>query len=74
MTPEVLYYARIICIIMSLIALFAIICYIFLPCIYAFYNNCLPGKDTICCCLSNKITNATVVVPVEDGELTDSPV
>ena len=74
MTPEVLYYARIICIIMSLIALFAIICYIFLPCIYAFYYNCLPDKDSICCCLSNKITNATVVVPVEDDELTESPV
>ncbi len=68
MTPEVLYYTRIICIIMAIFTLFAIVCYIFLPCIYAFYDNCLPDKDTLYCCLSNKITNATVVVPVENDE------
>lgn len=74
MTPEVLYYTRIICIIMAFIVLFAIVCYIFLPCIYAFYNNCLPNKDTLYYCFSNKTTNATVVVPVENDELTESPV
>ena len=75
MTPEVLYYTRIICIIMAIFTLFAIICYIFLPCIYAFYNNCLPDKDTIsCCCIYNKNTDSATVVPVEDDEFRESPV
>ena len=62
-TRAALYYTRIICIVTAIITLAAVLYYIFLPCIQAFTDNCLPPCVGCCHCKSN--SDSSTVVPVE---------
>ena len=62
-TRTALYYTRIICIVTAIITLAAVLYYIFLPCIQAFTDNCLPPCAGCCHCKSN--SDSSTVVPVE---------
>jgi hypothetical protein len=64
-TRTALYYTRIICIVLAFITLAAILYYIFLPCIHAFYDNCLPPCIYCCNCKNHYNTDSSTVVPVE---------
>ena len=62
-TRTALYYTRIICIVAAIITLAAVLYYIFLPCIQAFTDNCLP--PCVGCCHCKRNSDSSTVVPVE---------
>ena len=62
-TRAALYYTRIICIVAAIITLAAVLYYIFLPCIQAFTDNCLP--PCVGCCHCKSKSDSSTVVPVE---------
>ena len=64
-TRTALYYTRIICIVAAIITLAAVLYYIFLPCIQAFTDNCLPPCVGCCHCKSKSNSDSSTVVPVE---------
>lgn len=65
-TRAALYYTRIICIVTAIITLAAVLYYIFLPCIQAFTDNCLPTKNPcVGCCHCKSNSDSSTVVPVE---------